>query len=41
MSVDRNLTTPRVWNWTLSLQTRFYPETYVGDGLRRQPRVGN
>jgi hypothetical protein len=36
MSVDRNLTTPRVWNWTLSLQHAFTPNltlemAYVGN----------
>jgi len=36
MSVDRNLTTPRVWNWTLSLQHAFTPKltlemAYVGN----------
>jgi hypothetical protein len=36
MSVDRNLTTPYVWNWTLSLQHAFTPNltlelAYVGN----------
>ena len=36
MSVDRNLTTPHVWNWTLSLQHAFSPNltlemAYVGN----------
>jgi hypothetical protein len=36
MSVDRNLTTPRVWNWTLSVQHAFTPNltlemAYVGN----------
>jgi hypothetical protein len=36
MTVDRNLTTPRVWNWTLSLQHAFTPKltlemAYVGN----------
>ena len=36
MSVDRNLTTPYVWNWTLSLQHSFTPNlsmeaSYVGN----------
>jgi len=36
MSVDRNLTTPYVWNWTLSLQHAFSPNltlemAYVGN----------
>ena len=36
MSVDRNLTTPYVWNWTLSMQHAFTPNltlemAYVGN----------
>ena len=36
MSVDRNLTTPYVWNWTLSVQHAFTPTlslemAYVGN----------
>ena len=36
MSVDRNLTTPYVWNWTLNLQHAFTPNlsletAYVGN----------
>src|SRR6202011_5344226 len=36
MGVDRNLTTPYVWNWTLSLQHAFTPNltlelAYVGN----------
>jgi len=36
MTVDRNLTTPKVWNWTLSLQHAFTPNltleaAYVGN----------
>ncbi len=36
MSVDRNLTTPRVWNWTFSMQHAFTPNitlemAYVGN----------
>ena len=36
MSVDRNITTPYVWNWTLSVQHAFTPNlslevAYVGN----------
>jgi len=35
MGVDRNIKTPRVWNWTLSLQHAFTPAypgiAYVGN----------
>ena len=36
MSVDRNLTTPYVWNWTLNVQHAFSPNLslevgYVGN----------
>ena len=36
MSVDRNITTPYVWNWTLNLQHAFTPNlsleiAYVGN----------
>ncbi len=39
MTVDRNLTTPYVWNWTLNLQHAFNAERFHGSRVRGESRL--
>ena len=39
MTVDRNLTTPYVWNWTLNLQHAVHAESVDRSRLRGQSRI--